>query len=260
MKNSLRDRLYVSTVSTDAVEVAARYGIGLELAEFCTAENMDTDFARWDAAVREKMAAADRFVFHAPFNELCPAAIDPLIVDVARQRYRQAYGLMCSYGVRKMVVHSGYVPLVYHKGYFAERSIMFWKEYLEDKPDDLILCLENVMEDEPELLRDIVAEVDDPRFRLCLDIGHAGTIVSEWPISHWIDCCAPLLGHVHAHNNYRAHDNHNGLIDGEIDMAAALRRLFTLRPDVTVTLETIETGPSMQWLEKNGFLEREDEA
>jgi sugar phosphate isomerase/epimerase len=250
----MKSRLHISTVAPDARRTALEFGLGVELAEFCTAMNMDTDFARWDGAARANLEGITRAVFHAPFNELCPAAIDPKVLEIAKSRYAQSYALARAYGINRMVVHSGYVPLIYFKEYFAERSVEVWREFLCDKPADALFFLENVLEDEPELLRGIVEGVGDPRFRLCLDIGHANTIVSELPISQWINRCAPVLGHVHLHNNYRAWDHHNALGDGTIDMRAALRLLAEAAPGVTYTIESQRNRDSVLWLAEEGFL------
>jgi sugar phosphate isomerase/epimerase len=255
MAYDLTGRVLVSTVAPGARETAVEYGLGIELAEFCTAYNMDTDFARWDGIARANMAGLGPLAFHAPFNELCPAAIDPLVADIARMRYGQAYKLMRGYGINKMVVHSGYVPMVYDKSYFTDRSIAFWGEFLRGIPDEFSLLLENVMEDSPDMLRDIVLGTGDRRMRLCLDIGHAGTIVSNTPISEWVDKSADVLGHMHIHNNYRQYDDHNPPGDGHIDVAAALRAVAAKR-GVTFTLESIDGRAGAQWLCDNGFLAR----
>ncbi|MDR1299421.1 MAG: sugar phosphate isomerase/epimerase [Oscillospiraceae bacterium] len=257
MTYDLTGRVLVSTVAPDARAAALEYGLGIELAEFCTAYNMDIDFARWDGAARANMAGLGPLAFHAPFNELCPAAIDPLVADIARIRYGQAYELMRGYGIKKMVVHSGYVPMVYDKSYFTDRSVAFWREFLRGIPDGFSLLLENVMEDAPDMLRDIVLGTGDDRMGLCLDIGHAGTIVSDTPISEWINISSDILGHVHIHNNYRQYDNHNPPGDGYIDVAAALRAIAAARRDVTFTLESIDGRAGAQWLCDNGFLARE---
>ena len=266
-----RNKIYVSTIAEDAQDTAKKYGLGLEIAEFCTATNMDTitdvpecltatgleigNFPKWDKIVRDKLDGIGNCTFHAPFNELCPAAIEPRVYETARARYREAAALAQTYGARRMVVHSGYVPLVYHKGYFHERSVTFWRDLLNDLPPDFTLLLENVLDDEPGFLTGIVREVDDPRLRLCLDVGHANTIVSEVPIIEWIDICAPYLGHLHLHNNYRQYDNHNPPDDGLIDMNAAMTRLLELNPaDMTVTIESIEAMPTAMWLETGGFI------
>jgi sugar phosphate isomerase/epimerase len=63
------------------------------------------------------------------------------------------------------------------------------------------------MEDEPELLADIARRVGDERFRLCLDIGHANC-QSVLPAAEWVQRYAPLLEHVHIHNNNGKRDTH----------------------------------------------------
>jgi sugar phosphate isomerase/epimerase len=250
----LSDRLFISTVAEDGAECAREFKLKLELAEFCTAMNMDTDFSVWDSLARERLRGDTAGAFHAPFNELCPAAIDPEVLSVAKSRYAQAYALMGTYGAKRMIVHSGYVPLVYFKEYFVERSVAFWREYLADKPEDFTLLLENVLEDSPELLRDVVRGVDDRRFRLCLDIGHANTIVSDIPVAEWIERSAGYISHVHLHNNYRQWDHHNPLPDGTLDMRACMELLTRHAPDATFTLESLAARPSVLWLIGEGYL------
>ncbi|MDR2357381.1 MAG: sugar phosphate isomerase/epimerase [Oscillospiraceae bacterium] len=247
-------RVCVSTIAADARATALEYGLGMELAEFCTAYNMDTDFEIWDGAARANMEGMTPLVFHAPFNELCPAAVDPLVADVARRRFGQAYSLMTGYGISRMVVHSGYTPMVYNKDYFAGRSVEFWSEFLRDKPEEFTLLLENVMEDSPDMLRDIVKGVGDRRMRLCLDIGHAGTVVSDLPMDAWIDGTSEFLSHVHIHNNFRQYDDHNPPGEGHIDAAAALIRLSETGSALTLTLEARRGRESAAWMRDNGFI------
>ncbi len=248
------ERLFLSTIADDAPVTAGAFGLGLELAEFCTASNMDTDFEHWDAAAREKMKNARRFILHAPFNELCPSAIDPLVLDVAKKRYMQAFRLAESYGIKRMVVHSGFVPLVYFPGYFTERSIDFWRAYIKELPADFTVVLENVLEDAPDMLLDIVKGVDDPRFRLCLDVGHANITKNGLTIGSWTEKVLPYLGHAHLHNNFGWPDTHNALDDGEMDIEALLGIILEGQPDATLTLEVRESRRSVEWLIKKGLL------
>ena len=41
-----KDQLFLSTIAPDAAEEARRHGLGLEIAEYCTAWNMDEQFER----------------------------------------------------------------------------------------------------------------------------------------------------------------------------------------------------------------------
>ena len=44
--NDFAQRLYISTIAQDCRSQALAYGLGLEMAEFCTASNLDQDYPR----------------------------------------------------------------------------------------------------------------------------------------------------------------------------------------------------------------------
>jgi len=248
------ERLHISTIAEDAAEIACEYGLGLEITEFCTAFNMDQDFETWDEQVHAKIRGVEKLKFHAPFNELCPGAIDPLIAEVAKKRYAQAYQLMRGYGIATMIVHSGFIPMVYYEGWFAEKSIGFWSEFLADKPENFRLYLENVMEPSPDMLLEIVRGVNDSRFRMCLDIGHAAIVGKSLSLIEWVERVLPFIRHVHLHNNHSERDTHSALDKGMIDLAPLIRMVANSAPNATFTIETAGCAKSsVEWLLENGF-------
>ena len=246
-----KERLFLSTIADDAVQTAREFGLGVELAQFCLAENMDKTPPDVQASLDAALEVPRR-VLHAPFAELCPAAIDPLVRAVTRRRFLQAAALAKRYGAEKMVVHSGFIPLVYYPEWFAPQSAAFWREFLNDV-DGLTLCVENVMETSPDVLRQIAEQVNDPRLRICFDVGHAFCQSGE--LAPWLDALAPYISHVHLHNNHGSFDEHLGLPDGTLDMAAVIRQLEALAPQATYTLEVRSVRASVEWLLKEGLLE-----
>ncbi len=242
----ITNRLYLSTIAADAERQARRLNLGLEIAEYCTAWNMDERFPQTDSLVREKLNGVDRRIFHAPFNELFPCAIDPRARELAAFRYRQAMVLAESYGAEKIVIHGGYSPRLYYPCWYREESIAFWKSFLAEAPG-LPIALENVMEEEPEMLLDIIRGVDDPRLRLCLDVGHVN-VYSHVPADIWLERGAPFISHFHIRNNDGRQDTHSARNRGSIDMRAFLSRAETLCPGATFTLELTETEPSLRIL------------
>lgn len=247
-------RIFAATIDENALFLAEKYDLGIELDQFCTAMYMDPpEFEAYDAQVKKMLPRAG--VFHGPFNELSPCAIDPEIGKVSMRRYNQACRLMYSYGLRKLILHGGFVPLVYFPEWYIEQSVKFWKEFLKDKPEDLELCLENVMEPEPYLLTEIARGVSDPRLKLCLDTGHANIErVSQTPVVQWVKEFAPFLGHVHLHNNDRSWDWHRNPLEGTIPMDEVMELLDSLAPSAGITFENItDTEQSIIWyLEKYG--------
>ena len=245
-----KERLFLSTIADDAVQTAREFGLGVELAQFCLAENMDKTPPDVQASLDAALEVPRR-VLHAPFAELCPAAIDPLAREVAKRRFLQAAALAKRYGAERMVVHSGFIPLVYYPEWFAPQSAAFWREFLNDV-DGLTLCVENVMETSPDALRQIAEQVNDPRLRICFDVGHA--FCQSGDLAPWLDALAPYSSHVHLHNNHGSFDEHLGLPDGTLDMAAVIRQLEALAPQATYTLEVRSARASVEWLLKEGLL------
>ena len=231
-------------------------GLGIELAQFCTAARLDgAPPEPWELPVERCLSASSRFVLHGPFNELTPAAIDPLVLDGTKKRYRQAIKKAHTMGIQKIVLHAGFLPLVYYPEWFVERSAAVWRELLCDVPDDMTVCLENVLEPEPQLLTAITEAVHDPRLRICLDLGHANTCASALPPENWLRACAPYLSHVHLHNNQGDRDLHAALFDGVMDIAGLLSLLEALSPQATCTLELTQDRPSLDWLVEKHLLE-----
>lgn len=245
----MRERLYLSTIDPQAGELARRHGLGLEIAEYCTAFNMDDLFDETDERVRREIAGIDRRLFHGPFNELFPCAVDPLARKLAAQRFDQALTLAQSYGARKLILHGGYNPRLYFSCWYVEQSALFWKEFLEKHPGEYEICLENVLEDEPGMLPDIVRQVNDPRLRLCLDVGHVNAY-SPVPALEWIDCWGESLSHCHIHYNDGTADTHSALDAGTLNMEKILRVVET----ATVTLELPQIGNAVEWLKCAGLL------
>lgn len=244
--------IYLSTIDPNAHTLAKQWGLGIEVAEFCTAWNMDREFATVDPEVREKLQYSDRFVLHAPFNELFPCAIDMKIRDMAAQRYRQAMEIALGYGIKKLVIHGGFQPFMYYPIWYVEQSVEFWKEFVRDVPEDMVLCLENVLETEPYMLKDIVTAVNDPRLRLCLDVGHVNAY-SQIPVQTWMEDWAPYLSHYHVHNNDTSADTHRPLFEGSMDMAHLLKEIQRLTPEASVTLELVESESSLNWMKEAGL-------
>lgn len=241
--------------------LAAKYHIGLELAEFCISDNCENPSPIMPFFEENVRDFTPQLLLHAPFNELMPHAIEPLLTGVCDTRYNQSYRLAEKFGCEKMIVHANFVPSLYFESWFIEKQTAYWKRFMDEHPGSCILCLENVMEARPELITEIVARVDHPRFRMCLDIGHAN--LQPVAVETWLEDGAPYISHLHIHNNNgpvlsgppAAGDLHRGLGNGMIDYEAILKKADKLIPDgLTATVESVEAEASCIWLKEKGFI------
>lgn len=250
----LNEKLFISTTADDCREEASRFGLGLEIAEFCWAKRIDVDLEKNVAQTRELMDGLPRFIFHAPFAELAPCAIDPRARELAASRYRQSLWLAQRLGTKHVVIHGGFVPEVYYPEYYVSESIIFWKLFLREAPADIEIMLENVMEPSPDTLVSIAEGVSDPRLGLCLDVGHANCSVSKTPPVEWIGPMRSYLRHVHIHNNEGERDLHSPLGNGVIAMERVIDTVLETCPQATFTVENMHCRESMDWLADMGYL------
>ena len=142
--------------------------------------------------------------------------------------------------------------MIYFPVWYVEQSIVFWKSFLREDPGVQVV-LENVLETEPGWLADIVKGVDDPRLRMCLDVGHVNAY-SKTPVMEWLEACAPWISHFHVHNNDTSRDQHSALQEGTIPMKEFLLRAEALCPDATFALELMKAGPSMGWMAEHDLI------
>lgn len=250
----MNNRFHISTIDENAAAAARRYGLGIEEADFCWAQRIDAELEENIAAAEEKTRGIGSLWFHAPFAEIAPCAIDPMVRALTEERYRQSIEIASRLGIKRIVIHGGYIPHVYFPEHYVSESIRFWKEFLKTAPGDITIALENVMEPGPEMLAGIAEGVGDPRLGLCLDIGHANCGVSETPPLEWIAPMAKHLKHVHLHNNCGENDLHLPLGEGDIDCERIINEVLSSAPEATFTIENMDSTDSVKWLIKKGFL------
>lgn len=248
-----RKNVCLATIDENAHCLAKEWGLSLELSEFCTAWNMDEKLPETMEALAVKTSCAPVRVLHAPFNELFPCAIDPKARELAKSRYLQAMKLAQEYGADRLVIHGGYNHWIYFPVWYTEQSIPFWKDFLKYIPDGMTVCLENVLEEQPEMLAEILKAVNDPRVGMCLDIGHAHAY-SKVDVMKWLEICGPYIRHFHIHNNDKSWDTHSPLPEGTIPMEELLRTAERICENVTYTLELTDSESSLRWLEERGLL------
>ncbi len=267
MEQDYRDRIFLATFSENAPKTANRYGYGVEINDLCVSNWMNPDqiertlrsitreICHCYGVTEEALAAGKlrrKVLMHGPFTELTPCAMDDMVIEHMRYRYRQAVEICGRFGIRDMVLHSGFLPLMYHKSWHLERSVKFWQSFSEELPEGFTVYVENVFEDEPYLLRDVVRETDRPNIRACLDVGHANAMgAADIPPEEWVRVLAPYLGHFHLHNNDGKDDLHRDVDDGTMDIKKVLDTIReTCAPEVTLTVESRKSEPSAAYLKK----------
>ena len=105
------------------------------------------------------------------------------------------------------------------------------------------------------MIGSMVEAVNDPRLRICLDVGHAHCN-SHTSVLAWIQALRTKIGFVHLHNNHGERDEHLPFAQGSMDMLAVCHALDEHAPDAiwAIELPASELAGAVLWLQKNGFI------
>lgn len=180
-----------------------------------------------------------RPTIHAPFFDLNPGALDPLIRQVTRRRLDQALDLAGRLNAHLMVVHPGYDRWRYPglADAWVDLAAEFFPPLLEAAAQaDCRLAVENIYEHRPDTLVALVERVDSAWFGHCFDVGH-WHLFGKAPLDDWFAAIGPRLLHLHLHDNHGRADDHLPVGSGSIDFARLNAAVERLPAPPSVTLE-----------------------
>lgn len=231
-----------------------RLGAGIEVQAFYDPRVLEQN----PAALEEHRLAIEGIApvaLHGCFGDLCPGSWDALVRQVARQRFEQSYAAASALGAQHLILHHGYVPHTSSPEGWIRRSAQFWQDFLAEKDTGMRVHLENLLEWDAGLIREVVQSVDRPNLDINLDIGHAHCN-SRISVVAWIEQLGGLIGYVHLHDNRGSEDEHLGLGQGTIPLRDVCQALLAYAPNAVWALEAEGEGlwQSVEWLGENGFL------
>ncbi|NLM39821.1 MAG: sugar phosphate isomerase/epimerase [Firmicutes bacterium] len=237
-----------------AADLCRRYGLGVELQAFA---NPDYEQSVPDAVLRHNEVYKDISprALHGPFADLSMGSSDRLIRQVTYERFVYAHDRAVQVGAEHIVLHHGYVPGTNTPGGWLRRSVELWEQFFDEVEVQAQIYLENLLEDDPQLLLDVVSTVGRDSLGICLDIGHAHCH-SRLPVLEWIMRAGDLIGYVHLHDNHGRNDDHLGLGSGSLPLDEVCSALEQYCPDA---IWALEVGPdnaadSVFWLDNRGYL------
>ena len=200
-------------------------------------QNLDKKKCAEDAKILAD--AGLRVTFHAPFMDLCPAALDDKIRRTSIDRIKQVFDAAFYFRPLKIVCHPSFDDRYYVScnDLWLEKSVKTWTELIALARDtETIIALENVYEKEPDILCRLFELLSSDHICFCLDTGHFN-VFSYAPLRAWLAELGKYLGHLHLHDNYGRTDEHLPVGCGTFPFIELFETLRTIKAKPTLTLE-----------------------
>ncbi|UCD84917.1 MAG: sugar phosphate isomerase/epimerase, partial [Deltaproteobacteria bacterium] len=175
---------------------------------------------------------------HCPYMDLNPGARDGRVKEITQLRLIKTLEVARYFSPKVVVCHTGYSRWHYDSKVITwlEGSLDTW-EFLAQKAEelDIIIAIENVFEESPDILSRLFRDINSSRFKLCFDIGHC-YLFSEIPVREWLGLLGEQIIEFHLHDNHGNEDEHLPIGEGDIDFDEFFSELnkFTRPPILTL--------------------------
>ena len=224
-----------------------------------------------ETASQEAMAEMARLMeeqgrtitFHGPFMDLGPGGLDERIREVTAWRLQRTMELVPLFRPLSVVFHAGYDERRYHahRAEWLSGSLATWEPIIRQAEEmGVVIHLENVYEQTPEMILTLIEEMDSENLGFCLDMGHMN-VFGEVALAEWLDALGPHLKEVHLHDNNGHSDSHGPIGSGTAPFKELFQYLHDQEKRPLVTLEPHEEATlwaSLENLEKLWPWQEED--
>ncbi len=177
--------------------------------------------------LRDALSGVPSLSVHGPFMDLSPGAVDSSVREATLSRFNRALDIAGAIGANTVVFHSGYEKWKYalRTDIWLEQSLLTWRSLASKaKALGLRIAIENIFEDEPQNLRQLMEALNDPVFGICFDTGHCN-LFTKVPLSEWLDSLGPYIIELHLHDNSGEADAHLPMGEGSFDFEMLFSKL-----------------------------------
>ncbi|WP_195837914.1 sugar phosphate isomerase/epimerase family protein [Tissierella pigra] len=223
----------ISTIDSLNMEEIEKLNIGIEIQDF-TEPNLSLNeinmiIHRYKAKLKEfKNIKA----LHGPFLDLKPSSPDKLIREVSYNRYLYTINAAKELNIDYLIFHSQINPYLNQPSIRKLNNIQsreFWEAILKEVPDYKgIILLENIFEETPSMLKELIETINLPNVKINLDIGHAN--LGKVTLEEWIKELKDYIFYIHIHSNDGLYDNHQAPTLGEIKELYYLLDKYNINP------------------------------
>ena len=226
----------------DYLSFAAEEGLGFEIQDFIFPQILDDE-----KKVSELLSLYEKgpvVSLHGPFIDLNFSGGDKKVFSITRERIEAVASYCNILGAKKMVLHSCFFTVSPKEDplydIWSRTAAGLLCEIAEKY--DITLCIENVIDRDPDIIKRMVETASHPKVRVCLDVGHANFSMAG--IDTWMNALGPYIVHYHLHDNGGYYDEHLAAGDGTVEWKRffELKKRFDQDASMLLEVSTLESA------------------
>jgi len=223
----------ISTIDYLDIDELNSFNIGVEVQDFSEPNLSNEDVERIINRYKEKFNGFNNIrALHGPFLDLKPSSPDKKIREISYFRYRYTLKAAKELDIDYLIFHSQINPHLNHPSLIKinnSQATEFWIKLLEEIPDYKgTILLENIFEDSPYMLKELIKTINLPNIRINLDIGHAK--LGRASLEEWISELKDYISYMHVHSNDGIYDLHQSPTGEEVEHLYNLLDKYNINP------------------------------
>ena len=212
------------------------FGVGIEI--YFDNDAIDR-VGREDAKMLSSLLDNEGIVctVHAPFMDLSPGGVDHTIRSITKDKLKKSIEMANILHAKGIVCHGGYNKWFYdgRAQVWLNASLDTWEDVLKEADKDLPVMIENIFEEEPSTLIELLGHFEGKGLYFCFDSGHFN-LFSKVSVENWVMPLSKKIREMHLHDNRGASDDHMPIGMGTFPFRE-LKRLISRLDGILYTTE-----------------------
>lgn len=220
-----------------ALEYSKKYNLGFEYNEFFNPDLLD-DLDQFDnAIISYKALKRNNDTLHGVFLDICLNSSDSKIRKISEMRVEESIKQAKLLNCKGVVFHTNYIEFMARSASYKEQYLALNSEFYHKMADkyDIDIYLENMFDETPDMLYELVKRCNHKRINVCLDFAHAN--ISKTSIDDWFYKLKDYIKHVHLNDNDGMVDSHSEIGKGNIDFKKVKSLINELNDNISVLIE-----------------------
>lgn len=220
-----------------ALKYSKEYNLGFEYNDFFNPDVLDDENLLKKSLLAYKNLNRLNDTFHGVFYDICLNSNDAKIRKISEMRVEESIKQAKELNCKGVVFHTNYIDFmagskIYKESYLKLNSDFYVK--MANKYD-IDIYLENMFDQTPDMLYELVKRCNHKKINVCLDFAHAN--ISKTPIDDWFNKLKPYIKHIHLNDNDGLVDSHSEIGTCNIDFKHIKELINKLNDDTSILIE-----------------------
>lgn len=220
-----------------ALKYSKEYNLGFEYNDFFNPLLLDDDIKLKEALEKYKSLNRKNDTFHGVFLDICLNSSDLKIRKISEQRAEESIKLAKLLNCKGVVFHTNYINFMAKSPNYKEQYLKLNSEfYLKMvKKYDIDIYIENMFDQDPDMLLELVERCNNEKINVCLDFAHAN--ISNVSLEEWFYKLKKYIKHIHLNDNDGIIDSHSEIGKGNINFKKIKELVSLLDEDTSILIE-----------------------